>query len=109
MTLRRFVIKNMWRNKRRSVLTILSLAFSLLLLSLMASIWRSFYYQEWTIGSATRLVCRHRVSFFAAMPSFYRDKIRALPGVVNVVPMNQFGGPGREIHFKALVITIDRQ
>jgi len=60
----------MWRNKRR--------AFSLLLLSLMASIWRSFYYQDWTVGSATRLVCRHRVSFFAAMPSFYSEKIRAL-------------------------------
>jgi putative ABC transport system permease protein len=92
VTLRRFVVRNMWRNKRRSVLTILSLAFSLLLLSLMASIWRSFYYQDWTVGSATRLVCRHRVSFFAAMPGFYREKIRALPGVVKVVPMNQFGG-----------------
>jgi putative ABC transport system permease protein len=73
-------------------LTILSLAFSFLLLIFMASIWRSFYYEPWTRGSALRLVCRHRVSFFTAMPSSYREKIRAVPGVAGVVPMNHFAG-----------------
>ncbi|MBZ5547745.1 MAG: FtsX-like permease family protein [Acidobacteriia bacterium] len=92
MTLSRFVVRNLWRNKRRTVLTVLSLGFSFLLLTFMASIWRSFYYESWTRGSALRLVCRHRVSFFAAMPSSYREKIRAVPGVVGVAPMNHFHG-----------------
>ena len=92
MTLTRFVVRNVWRNKRRTVLTVLSLGFSFLLLTLMASIWRSFYYETWTPGSALRLVCRHRVSFFSAMPSSYREKIRTVPGVLGVVPMNRFVG-----------------
>lgn len=92
MTLTRFVVRNVWRDKRRAVLTVLSLGFSFLLLTFMASIWRSFYYESWTRGSALRLVCRHRVSFFAATPSSYREKIRAVPGVAGVVPMNHFHG-----------------
>jgi hypothetical protein len=43
MTLTRFVSKNVFRNKRRSILTVLSVGFSLLLLTMMMSIWRSFY------------------------------------------------------------------
>ena len=43
MTLTRFVTKNAFRNKRRSTLTVLSIAFSLLLLTLMMTIWRGFY------------------------------------------------------------------
>ena len=42
--------------------------------------------------SALRLVTRHKVSLAFLMPSFYRDKIRAVPGVANVVPGNWFGG-----------------
>jgi putative ABC transport system permease protein len=37
-------------------------------------------------------VTRHKVSLAFEMPSYYRDKIRALPGVVAVVPGNWFGG-----------------
>ena len=86
MTLTRFVVRNVWRNKRRTVLTVLSLGFSFLLLTFMASIWRSFYHEAWTRGSALRLVCRHRVSFFSAMPSSYREKIRAVSGVLALSP-----------------------
>lgn len=46
MTLTRFVTKNAFRNKRRSTLTVLSIAFSLLLLTLMMTIWRAFYLSD---------------------------------------------------------------
>jgi len=92
LTLTRLVGRNVWRNWRRSILTILSLSFSFLLLTFMMTIWRSFYIEQWTTEGALRLVCRHRVSLFAAMPSYYREKILALPGVVNVTPLNQFWG-----------------
>ena len=43
MTLTRFVSKNAFRNKRRSILTVLSIGGSLLLLTFLITIWRSFY------------------------------------------------------------------
>jgi putative ABC transport system permease protein len=92
MTLTRFVTKNAFRNKRRSILTVLSIAFSLLLLTLMMTIWRGFYLDQGSAESSQRLVVRHRVSLTFNLPGFYRDKIRAVPGVVAVVPMSWFGG-----------------
>ncbi len=92
MTLTRFVTKNAFRNKRRSFLTVLSIAFSLLLLTLMMTIWRGFYLDQGSAESAERLVVRHRVSLTFSLPGFYREKIRAIPGVVSVVPVSWFGG-----------------
>jgi putative ABC transport system permease protein len=92
MTLTRFVTKNAFRNKRRSVLTVLSIAFSLLLLTLMMTIWRGFYLDQGSAESAQRLVVRHRVSLTFSLPSYYREKIRTISGVVAVVPSSWFGG-----------------
>lgn len=92
MTLTRFVTKNAFRNKRRSTLTVLSIAFSLLLLTLMMTIWRAFYLDQGSAESAQRLVVRHRVSLTFNLPGYYREKIRALPGVVALVPVSWFGG-----------------
>ncbi len=92
MTLTSFVRKNAFRNKRRSILTMLSIGFSLLLLTLMMAIWRNFYLAESTEESALRLVTRHKVSLAFTMPSYYREKIRAIPGVRHVVFGNWFGG-----------------
>ncbi len=92
MTLTRFVTKSAFRNKRRSILTVLSITFSLLLLTLMMTIWRAFYIDTFSAESAQRLVTRHRVSLTQLLPSFYREKIRTIPGVVAVAPNNWFGG-----------------
>src|ERR1700686_1567465 len=92
MTLTRFVTKNAFRNKRRSILTVLSIAFSLLLLTLMMTIWHAFYLDQGSAESAQRLVVRHRVSLTFSLPGYYREKIRAVPGVVSVVPVSWFGG-----------------
>ena len=92
MTLSRFVTKNAFRNKRRSALTVLSIAFSLLLLTLMMTIWHAFYLDQGSAESAQRLVVRHRVSLTFSLPGFYREKIRAIPGVVSVIPVSWFGG-----------------
>ncbi len=92
MTLAHFVVKNTFRNKLRSALTALSIAFSLLLLTIMMTIWRGFYIDQGARDSALRVMTRHRVSLTFFLPSFYREKIRAVPGVVHVVPMTWFGG-----------------
>src|ERR1035437_4546961 len=92
MTLTSFVAKSAFRNKRRSLLTVASIAFSLLLLCIMLCVWRSFYIDKGAPDSALRIMTRHKVSLANFLPIYYRDKIRSIPGVVHVVPMTWFGG-----------------
>jgi putative ABC transport system permease protein len=92
MTKLSFVVRNAFRNKRRSVLTVLSIGFSLLLLTLMMTIWRSFYIDKGAPDSMKRVITRDKVSLTFFLPTYYRDKIRSLPGVVAIVPMTYFGG-----------------
>ncbi|HZP63682.1 MAG TPA: FtsX-like permease family protein [Terriglobales bacterium] len=92
MTLSRFVRKNAFRNKRRSLLTLLSISFSLLLLTVMITIWRAFYMSDGSAESAQRLIVRHKVSLAQFMPISYREKIRSISGVKNVVNETWFGG-----------------
>jgi putative ABC transport system permease protein len=92
MTLTRFVTKSAFRNKRRSILTVASIALSLLLLSVMLTVWRSFYIDKGAPDSALRIMTRHKVSLVNFLPAYYREKIRSVPGVVHVVPMTWFGG-----------------
>jgi putative ABC transport system permease protein len=91
MTLSGFIVRNTFRNKRRSVLTMISISFSLLLLTLMMSIWRTFYIDMGSPLSARRIITRDRVSLAFLLPAYYRDKIRSIPGVVAVAPMTYFG------------------
>ena len=88
MTITSFIVKSAFRNKRRSLLTVASIAFSLLLLC----VWRSFYIDKGAPDSALRIMTRHKVSLTNFLPIYYRDKIRTIPGVVHVVPMTWFGG-----------------
>ena len=92
MTLTRFVTKNAFRNKRRSVLTVLSIGGSLVLLTFLMTIWHGFYNSEGSEQSAQRLIVRHKVSLVFNLPSPYREKIRSLPGVTQVVNEQWFGG-----------------
>ena len=63
MTLTRFATKNAFRNKRRSLLTSLSIGFSLLLLTLLMSIYRGFYLDKGSEASNLRLVARPEVGW----------------------------------------------
>ena len=92
MTLTSFIRKNAFRNKRRSALTVISIAFSMLLLTLLLILYRSFYLNDGSTESNLRLIVRHRVSLSFSLPGYYREKIRAVPGVVAVVPFDWFGG-----------------
>jgi putative ABC transport system permease protein len=108
MTLSSFIVRNTFRNKRRSLLTMISISFSLLLLTLMICIWRSFYVDQVAPEASRRLITRDRVSLAFFLPAFYRDKIRSVPGVVAVAPMTWFEGryiDDRPEHFFARIAT----
>ena len=108
MTLGSFVVRNTFRNKRRSLLTMISISFSLLLLTLMICIWRSFYVDQVAPEASRRLIIRDRVSLAFFLPAYYREKIRSVPGITAVVPMTWFEGryiDNRPEHFFARLAT----
>jgi len=86
------ILKNCWRNRRRTVLTILSIGVSLCLLGVLMAIYHAFYFADPPPGSALRLVTRNKVSLAFPMPQSYRDKIKQIPGVREVGISQWFGG-----------------
>src|ERR1051326_5668139 len=92
MTLSSFVRKNAFRNLRRIILTVWSIGGSLLLLTFLITIWRSFYDSKPSEQSAQRLIVRHKVSLVFNLPSYYRQKIQSITGVKEVVNQQWFGG-----------------
>jgi putative ABC transport system permease protein len=86
------ILKNCWRNRRRTILTIISISVSLCLLGVMMAIYHAFYFKAPDQYQALRLVTRNRVSLAFPMPQFYREKIRQIPGVVDVGISQWFGG-----------------
>ena len=84
--------KNTLRNKRRSFLTISSIAVSLCLLGVLLAMYRALFYSEQTPGQALRLVVRHKVSLAQPIPRSYEDKVRRVPGVKEVSAWNWYGG-----------------
>ena len=84
--------KNTWRNKRRSFLTISSMAVSLCLLGILVAMYHTLFYGEATPGQALRVVVRHKVSLGNPLPQSYEGKIQRVAGVRVISPWNWFGG-----------------
>ncbi|MBI4877768.1 MAG: FtsX-like permease family protein [Acidobacteria bacterium] len=85
-------VKNSLRNRRRSVLTILSIAASICLLGVLLAMYYMFYFREATPEQALRLITMNRISLANPLPVSYRDRIRQVPGVREVIVMQWFGG-----------------
>ncbi|NWF85295.1 MAG: ABC transporter permease [Bryobacteraceae bacterium] len=86
------ILKNALRNKRRSLLTILSISISICLLATMFSLYWSFFLRDPTADQALRLITIDRVSITNILPISYRERIRSVPGVREVMVMQWFGG-----------------
>src|SRR5437867_404880 len=86
------IVKNCWRNRRRTVLTILSIGASLSLLGILIAIYTAFYLSETPPEQALRLVARNKVSLVFTMPEAYGEKIKKVPGVREVMAEQWFGG-----------------
>jgi putative ABC transport system permease protein len=84
--------KNTLRNKRRSFLTISSIAVSLCLLGILLAMYNALFHSEQTPGQALRLVVRHKVSLAQPIPRSYEEKVRSVPGVKEVSAWNWYGG-----------------
>lgn len=85
-------VKNVWRNRRRSILTILSMAVSLCLLGVLIAMYHALYFNQPSPGQAQRLIVRHKVGLGQLIPYAHVDKIRKVPGVKVASAWNWFGG-----------------
>lgn len=86
------ILKNCWRNRRRTVLTVLSIGVSLCLMGVLLAIYQAFFYANPTPGQAMRVVTRNSISLAQPMPQSYREKIMKIPGVKEIAIEDWFGG-----------------
>jgi putative ABC transport system permease protein len=91
MKFAKLVLKNILRNKRRTLLTISSLVVSLFLIITLATILTEFERGS-EESSPLRLISRHAVSLAFNMPMAHLQRIKTVPGVKEVMPFNWFGG-----------------
>jgi putative ABC transport system permease protein len=96
MTLHSFILKNALRNKRRALLTVLSVAVSLFLLVTLLVGLRELTIPVEDVGAALRIVVRHKVSITQLLPARQRPVIERIPGVEAVSPFSWYGGKFRD-------------
>src|SRR6185369_8782954 len=86
------ILRNTLRNKRRTILTILSISMSLFLISTLRTLLDTLENPPLTPESARRVVVRHATGLANTMPIAYRDQIARVPGVEVVSSSQWFGG-----------------
>jgi putative ABC transport system permease protein len=91
----KLVVRNAFRARLRTLLTVLGLVIALAAFGLLQTVVRAWYAGA-DAASPTRLVTRNSISLVFPLPIYYRDKIRAIDGVRAVATSNWFGGVWRD-------------
>jgi len=95
-----YVLKNVFRNRRRTMLTAGSIAVSMGLVAILQTILLEITKPAGVDESIPRVVVRHRTSLTMSLPRPYERKIREFPGVKAVTPMNWFGGVWKDDQYE---------
>jgi len=91
----KLVLRNAFRARLRSALTVLGLVIALVAFGLLQTVVGAWYAGS-EAASATRLVTRNSISLVFPLPMYYREKILAIDGVRGVAVSNWFGGIWRD-------------
>jgi putative ABC transport system permease protein len=87
------IVKNSCRNRRRSILTVASIAVSLCLLGMLLAMYRALFWDaQASPAQALRLVTHHKVSISQPMPVSYTAIIKQIPGIRDAMVWQWFGG-----------------
>jgi putative ABC transport system permease protein len=92
MKILRLLFKNVFRNRRRTILTVSSIAVSLFLVATLLTLLNELNNPPETPESALRLITRHKVSLATLMPLSYQAQISRVEGVEAVTANMWFGG-----------------
>ena len=87
----KLILKNAFRHKLRTGLTLLGVTIAILAFGLLNTVVRAWYAGA-DATSSSRLITRNAISLVFSMPISYQQKIRAIPGVTQVSHSNWFGG-----------------
>ncbi len=86
------IFKNLLRSKRRTVLTVLSIAVSLFIFSVLVSLPTFANQVLADTASSVRIACRTKMGIDYPLPEAYKVKVATTPHVVTVVPDVFYGG-----------------
>src|SRR5512136_1744040 len=88
----KIIWRNVTRNRRRTLLTILSIAFSLLLVTFLRTLVITLGAANPAPESVRRVAVRRLTSLQERMPESYRQKLERIPHVQLVAAIDWFGG-----------------
>src|SRR3982750_4522979 len=86
------ILRNVLRNRRRTILTGLSIALSFCMLGVLMAMYDMFFLAPAAPDQALRLIVRNRISFTNPVPLSYENRLAAIPGVREVMKYQWFGG-----------------
>jgi putative ABC transport system permease protein len=101
-----FLVRNAVRNKRRLLLSVLSVAVSLFLLVTLMVVLREFTKPPVEGDTSLRMAVRNKIAITSPVPQNQRSKIERIPGVEMVTPFSWFGGKieGEQLMFGTIAI-----
>ncbi len=88
----RLLLKSVFRNSLRSVLTVSGIAAALFLIATLLTVLDTLTNPPETPDSALRLISRHKISLMNALPTNYLEKIQGVEGVDSAYGSMWFGG-----------------
>ena len=88
----RLVLRSLFRSRRRTLLTVLSLGVSVFLVATLQSILATLDGYSHNPDSANRIAVRHKTSITNMLPYRYGDWLRRQPEVEAVMALQWFGG-----------------
>ena len=91
----KLVLRNAFRARLRAALTVLGLVIAIVAFGLLQTMVKAWYAGV-DASSATRLISRNAISLVFPLPTYYRERIRAVEGVRAVSVQNWFGGIWRD-------------
>jgi len=91
MFMLKYIMRNMFRHKLRSILTVVGVAVAVLAFGLLRTLV-GLWYSGAEHASDTRLVTRNAISLIFPLPVSYLERIRGVPGVNAISYGNWFGG-----------------
>lgn len=91
----KLLIRNAFRHKLRTILTVVGVAIAIVAFGLLRTLV-DLWYAGVEASSSSRLVTRNAISLVFPLPISYKDRIRQVPGVKDVSWGNWFGGIYKE-------------
>lgn len=106
-----FLTRNALRNKRRLLLSVMSVAVSLFLFVTLMVVLREFTKPPQDADNALRVVARNKISIAALVPQRQRAAIEEIPGVAVCTPFVWFGGKFKDdeqLIFGSIAVEADK-